>query len=175
MKNRENENTPVDFENPEALAEALASTEAATDVESKTKERKPAKPRIIKVSHVCDKDYAAGETIEFDFEVPKGAGGGRGALLGIAVEEMTEEQLKIEYRNANSVYYKTKKAGKNADSIARAEERLNKVKAVMEAKGIAPSARAAAQNVDATYIATLIKSGQVSVDDIQKLLDGAAE
>lgn len=86
---------------------------------------------------------------------------------GIPLEEMTDDQLKIEYRNANSVAYKTKKAGRDA---TKAEERLEHCKAEMEKRGIQPTARAAAK-VDAATVANMIKSGALSVDDIQALLD----
>ena len=78
---------------------------------------------------------------------------------------MTADQLKIEYRNANSVYYKTTKAGRDA---TKAGERLERVKAAMEAAGIQPTARTT--TVDANTI-NLIKSGKVSIDDIQTFLD----
>lgn len=90
-----------------------------------------------------------------------------GTAAGIPLEEMTDDQLKIEYRNANSVAYKTKKAGRDA---TKAEERLERCKAEMEKRGIQPTARAAAK-VDAATVANMIKSGALSVDDIQALLD----
>lgn len=159
---------PVDFTNPEALAAELAAAEVpVTTADAKApKEKKPAKPKMIKVSFTADKDIKAGETITFDFEVPKSEGT-RGIVAGIPVEEMTAEQLKIEYRNANSVYYKTKKAGKD---VTKTEARLNAVKAAMEAKGIQPTSRASAE-VDAVAVAQLIKSGAISIDELEKLLN----
>lgn len=151
----------VDFSNPEALEAELVATEVKTP-----KERKPAKPRVIKVSFIADRDITAGETVEFDYEVPKSART-RGIVAGIPLDEMTPDQLKIEYRNANSVFYKTKKAGRDA---SKAEARLEACKAEMSKRGIQPTARGAAA-VDAEAIAALIKSGQISVEDIQALLD----
>lgn len=164
-------NAAVDFNNPESVAEALAAADAAElgaeGAPKAKKERKPAGPKIIKVSFTADRDIAAGETIEFDYELPASAR--RGAVVGIPLEEMTDDQLKIEYRNANSVHYKTKKAGRDA---TKAAERLERVKAEMAKRGIQPTSRAAAVNVDANTVAELIKTGKISVEDIQKLLDG---
>lgn len=157
-------NEIVDFNNPEALA---AELEAAGTQVAATKEKKEPKPRVIKVSYVADKDYAAGDTIEFDYEVPKSAGI-RGQLLGLTLEEMTNDQLKIEFRNANSVHYKTKKAGGDA---TRAAARLEAVKAVMAAKGIQPTGRAATP-ITAAVVAELIKDGKISVEALQALLNG---
>lgn len=158
-------NTPVDFSNPDAIAEELAA--AGTDVAEKApKAKKPAKPRVIKVSFVADKDIAAGETVTFDYEIPKSEGI-RGIVAGIPLDEMTDDQLKIEYRNANSVFYKTKKAGKDA---TKAETRLNACKAEMEKRGIQPTARGTAA-VDAVAIANLIKNGKIDLNELQSLLD----
>lgn len=158
------ENTAVDFNNPEAIADELTAMEAAPATGKK--EKKPAKPRVIKVKFVADHDIQAGEEVTFDYEVPKSER--RGAVAGIALEEMTDDQLKIEYRNANSVYYKTNKAGRDA---TKALERLDACKAEMEKRGIQPTARAGAAKIDATTVANLIKAGKLSAEDIQALLD----
>lgn len=154
----------VDFTNPEAIAAELEAAEVETPKATKT--RKPAKPRIIKVHYVADHDIKAGEEVVFDYEVPKAAR--RGAVAGIPVDQMTDDQLKIEYRNANSVYYKTNKAGRDT---TKAQERLDRCKAEMEKRGIQPTSRAGAQKVTADVVANLIKSGKLSAEDIQKLLD----
>lgn len=156
--------TAVDFSNPEALEAELAALDMKPE---KKKTRKAAKPRIIKVSFTADRPIAAGETIEFEYELPKSAGS-RGIVAGIPLEEMTVDQLKIEYRNANSVYYKTKKAGRDA---SKAEARLEACKAEMAKRGIQPTMRKTSVNIDATAIANLIKSGKISVEEIQALLD----
>lgn len=155
----------VDFSNPDALAAELDAMEAekATE-ETKTKTKKASKPRIV----VCP-------SCGHEFELPKAK---RGTLAGIPVEEMTEDQLKIEYRNASSVLYKTQKAakeGKNVreGSLEAAQARVNKVKAIMDEKGIAPTARAT--KVDAADVAKMIANGVISVDDIQKMLDQLQE
>ena len=154
------ENKAVDFENPEAIAEELAAVTTA-----EPKEKKAPKPKVVKVT--CPNCAH-----EFDFEVPKSVGS-RGSVAGIALEDMTDDQLKIEYRNANSVAYKAKKANKNPDTIANSEARLERVKAEMEARGIQPTARAAAK-VDAQTVANLIMSGKISAEEIQAFLDSAS-
>ena len=164
-------NTPVDFNNPEELEKELAAVEAETETTEKVADKaaKPKKPRTVKVTYTADRDIKAGETIVFDYEIPKTGRSGVGVNAGIAIEDMNEAQLKIEYRNASSVLYKTKKAGRDTTA---AQARLDKVIAAMQAKGIEPGKRSAAiAKIDASTIANLIRSGQVSVDDIQKLLD----
>lgn len=166
----ENKTPGVDFDNPESINAALeaeAASEITSEGDAPKKARKPAGPKVYHIKHECDRDYKAGDIIEFDFTVPKGER--RGAVAGIPLEEMTDDQLKIEYRNANSVHYKTVKAGRDA---SKAAERLEKVKAEMAKRGIQPTARASA-TVDAATVANLIKSGKISVDDIQALLDAA--
>jgi len=159
---------PVDFTNPAAIASELAAkgTETAAP---KAKTKKDPKPRVIKVTYVAAHDMKAGESVTFDFEVPKSMNT-RGIVAGIPVVEMTDDQLKIEYRNANSVFYKTKKAGHDA---SKAEARLNSVKAEMEKRGIQPTARASAP-IDAASVASMIQSGSIKIDDIQKYLDALA-
>lgn len=170
-----NENA-VNFEDTEALEKELAGLEAsdaaAAEGGAKTKKPKEKKPKVIKVSWTADHDIKEGETVEFDYTLPASTKI-RGVNAGIPVEEMTEEQLKIEYRNANSVLYKTKKAGRDATA---AQARFDKVVAIMKEKGIAPTARGAQPiKVDAAAVAELIKSGQISVDELQNLLNADAE
>lgn len=153
----------VDFSNPEALEAELKELEANKPAEGAVKAPKEKKPKMVtcpECGHV--------------FELPKSLSN-RGAVVGIPLEEMTEEQLKIEYRNASSVLYKTQKAAKDGKQvreggIAAAQTRVDNVKAAMDAKGIAPSARGA-QKVDASTVANMIASGALSVDDIQAMLE----
>lgn len=171
-KTKNTETGAVDFTNPESVAAALqAETAAELGGTAPTKKaKKPAGPKKVRVSFIADRDIKKGETIEFEYELPVSTGT-RGAVAGIPIDKMTDDQLKIEYRNANSVAYKTKKAGRDA---TKAEERLERVKAEMAKRGIQPTARASA-TVDATTVANLIKTGKLSVEDIQKLLDAAGE
>lgn len=160
------EKKAVDFTNPEAVEAELtaAAAEDAAKKEAPKKARKPAKPRVIKVSYTADRDIKKGEVIEFDYEVPRRR---RGIVAGIPLDKMTDDQLRIEYRNANSVFYKTRKAGRDA---TKAEARLDRCKAEMAKRGIQPSSRRAVK-VDAAAVANLIKSGAITVEEIQKMLD----
>ena len=170
----ENMNEAVDFSNPEAIDSALAAAAEQELSAGAPKAAKPKKPRVIRVSWTADRDIAAGETVEFDYELPAKAGT-RGQLTGIALEDMTDDQLKIEYRNAHSVHYKTMKAGRDA---TKANERLERVKAEMAKRGIQPTSRASSAPITAASVAELIKNGKISVEELQALLDadeGSAE
>lgn len=48
----------------------------------------------------------------------------RGALAGISLEDMTDEQLKREIVNAKSVLYKAEKRGSSAEVIAKNRDRV---------------------------------------------------
>lgn len=153
------ENQIVDFSNPESIESQLEVEATAAP-----KEKKPAKPRVIKVTYTADRDIAAGETIEFDYVVPKST---RTMATTIPVEEMTDDQLKIELRNASSVAYKTKKANKDTTN---ADARVERCRAEMEKRGIKPNARGGAK-LDAAAIANLIKSGKISIEELEAQLN----
>lgn len=53
----------------------------------------------------------------------------RGQLAGIALEDMTDEQLKREIINAGSVLYKAKQRGASDEVIADKQARLDAAKA----------------------------------------------
>ena len=48
----------------------------------------------------------------------------RGVLSGIALEDMTDEQLKREIINAKSVLYKSEKRGASIETIAKNKDRV---------------------------------------------------
>ena len=64
----------------------------------------------------------------FEVEVPK-MEKRRGQLYGIALEDMTDEQLKREIINANSVLYKAKQRGASEETIAVNQARVDAAKA----------------------------------------------
>lgn len=181
-------NKAVDFNDPKSLEEELAVVEAPKKAAPKKAKKKRA-PKVIKVK--APAGAKAGDMFEHNIAeprivtitVPEGVKAGeefdytlparrRGVLAGLKLEDMTDDQLKIEYRNAKSVHYKQEKAGKIAP---KAQERLDNVIARMEEKGISPGTRQAAKTVDAEGIAGLIKAGKVSVEEIQALLDAPVE
>ena len=164
-------NVPFDFTNEESIEEALAILES-TDAPKGAKAPKVAKPKIIDVTFTADRDILEGEVVTFKFEVPKSTRS-RGMVAGIALTDMTVDELKIEYRNANSVAYKTKKAGRDA---SKAEARLEAVKAELANRGIQPGARtSSAKTIDANQIAALIASGAISLEALQAALDAQAK
>jgi hypothetical protein len=68
----------------------------------------------------------------------------RGQLSGLALEDMTEEQLKREKINANSVLYKATQRGASEETVAANKARVDAVTARLEAlKGAAKPAEAA--------------------------------
>lgn len=91
----------------------------------------------------------AGDTFKVEVEAPVAEKKTRGQLAGIALEEMTDEQLKRELINANSVLYKATQRGTSADVIAANQARVDAAKAekakrtgVAEATVVAPELEA---------------------------------
>lgn len=70
----------------------------------------------------------AGDTFTVTVEVPT-VSKQRGQLAGIALEDMTDEQLKREIINANSVLYKAKQRGASEETIAANQARVDAAKA----------------------------------------------
>ena len=68
-----------------------------------------------------------GET--YEVEAPVKERKPRGQLAGIALADMTDEQLKREIINASSVLYKAKQRGASDEIIAKNEARLEAAKA----------------------------------------------
>jgi uncharacterized Zn-finger protein len=64
-----------------------------------------------------------GET--FEVEAPEKVKKPRGQLAGIAIEDMTDEQLKREIINAKSVLYKAKQRGASDEIIAANQARVD--------------------------------------------------
>ena len=71
----------------------------------------------------------AGDTFTIEVEAPKQEKKPRGQLAGIALEDMTDEQLKRELINANSVLYKAKQRGASEETIAANQARVDAAKA----------------------------------------------
>lgn len=68
-----------------------------------------------------------GEVLEV--EAPEKVKQPRGQLHGIALEDMTDDQLKREIINANSVLYKAKQRGAAEEIIAANQARVDAAKA----------------------------------------------
>lgn len=65
----------------------------------------------------------------FTIEAPVKEKKPRGQLAGIALEDMTDDQLKREIINANSVLYKAKQRGASEEIIAANQARVDAAKA----------------------------------------------
>lgn len=97
----------------------------------------------------------------FEIEAPVKEKKPRGQLAGIALEDMTDEQLKREIINANSVLYKAKQRGASEEVIAANQARVDAAKAekakrhpvvadAVEAEGVAEAL--ATDSVDAETV-----------------------
>lgn len=66
----------------------------------------------------------------------------RGQLYGIELADMTDDQLKRELINANSVLYKAKQRGASEEIIAKNQARVDAAKAEKARRSPAPEAEA---------------------------------
>lgn len=90
----------------------------------------------------------AGDKFTVEVEMPAVEKKPRGQLAGIALEDMTDEQLKREMINANSVLYKATQRGAAAETIAANTARVEAVKAE-RAKRAPATAAIVAPNLEA--------------------------
>ena len=86
----------------------------------------------------------------FEVEVPA-VEKRRGQLYGIALEDMTDEQLKREIINANSVLYKAKQRGAAEETIAANQARLDAAKAEKAKRNPAPAEEAEEATEEGVY------------------------
>ena len=91
---------------------------------------------------------SAGDKFTIEVEAPIPEKKPRGQLAGIALEDMTDEQLKREIINANSVLYKAKQRGAAEETIAANQARVDAAKAE-KAKRAGTPAESDAPNVEA--------------------------
>ena len=91
---------------------------------------------------------SAGDKFTIEVEAPTPEKKPRGQLAGIALEDMTDEQLKRELINANSVLYKAKQRGASEETIAANQARVDAAKAE-KAKRAGTPAESEAPNVEA--------------------------
>lgn len=85
--------------------------------------------RTIEIEVTVPEGLAAGDTFKVEIEVPEKVKKTRGQLAGIALEDMTDEQLKRELINANSVLYKAKQRGASEETIAANQARVDAAQA----------------------------------------------
>ena len=91
---------------------------------------------------------SAGDKFTIEVEAPVAEKNPIGQLAGIALEYMTDEQLKLELINANSVLYKAKQRGASDETIAANQARVDAAKAE-KAKRTGTPAESEAPNVEA--------------------------
>ena len=85
--------------------------------------------RTFEVEVTVPEGLKEGDTFVVEVEAPEKEKKPRGQLAGIAIEDMTDEQLKREIINAKSVLYKAKQRGASEDVIAANEARVEAAKA----------------------------------------------
>jgi len=91
--------------------------------------------RTYKASIEITEDILAmnvGDTLDLEIEMPPMNKKPRGVLAGIALEEMTDEQLKREIINANSVLYKAVQRGASDETVAANQARADAARAEKE-------------------------------------------
>lgn len=92
--------------------------------------------KLIELEVEAPKNLKAGEKFTVEVAIPTAPRAPRGMLAGIALEDMTLDQLKRELINAKSVLYKAKLRGAPEQTIKANEERVAAAEA-MRAKRLA--------------------------------------
>ena len=104
--------------------------------------------KTFEVEVTVPEGLSAGDKFTIEVEAPTPEKKPRGQLAGIALEDMTDEQLKRELINANSVLYKAKQRGASEETIAANQARVDAAKAE-KAKRAGTPAESDAPNVEA--------------------------
>ena len=104
--------------------------------------------KTFEVEVTVPEGLSAGDKFTIEVEAPVPEKKPRGQLAGIALEDMTDEQLKRELINANSVLYKAKQRGASEETIAANQARVDAAKAE-KAKRAGTPAESEAPNVEA--------------------------
>lgn len=93
--------------------------------------------KTFEVEVTVPEGKVAGDTFTIEVEAPAAEPKKRGQLNGIALEDMTDEQLKVELINSKSVLYKATKRGADADTIAKNQARVDAATAEKAKRGSA--------------------------------------
>lgn len=83
----------------------------------------------FEVEVIVPEGLTAGDVFKVTVETPELPKQGRGQVAGIPLEEMTDEQLKVELVNAKSVLYKAKKRDADAATIEANQARVDAAEA----------------------------------------------
>ena len=81
--------------------------------------------KTFEIEVTVPEGLSAGDTFKVEVEMPAPVKKARGQLAGIALEDMTDDQLKRELINANSVLYKAKQRGASEETIAANQARVD--------------------------------------------------
>lgn len=81
--------------------------------------------KVFTVEYEIPKGAKPGDIVTIEVEAPAVEKKPRGQLAGIALVDMTDEQLKREIINANSVLYKAKQRGAAEETIAANQARVD--------------------------------------------------
>lgn len=114
--------------------------------------------KTFEVEVTVPEGLSAGDKFTIEVEAPVPEKKPRGQLAGIALEDMTDEQLKREIINANSVLYKAKQRGASEETIAANQARVDAAKAE-KAKRAGTPAESDAPNVEAAMEGTETNEG----------------
>lgn len=85
--------------------------------------------KTIEIEVTVPEGMQAGDTFKVEVEAPVAEKKPRGMLAGLSLEEMTDDQLKRELINANSVLYKATQRGSDELVIAANQARVDAAKA----------------------------------------------
>ena len=105
--------------------------------------------KTFEVEVTVPEGMSAGDKFTIEVEAPIPEKKPRGQLAGIALEDMTDEQLKREIVNANSVLYKAKQRGASEETIAANQARVDAAKAEKEKRAATQATATQATAVEA--------------------------
>ena len=94
--------------------------------------------RTVTIEVAAPRNLVEGETFTVEVEIPAPVRKPRGQLAGIALVDMTDEQLKRELINAKSVLYKAKQRGACGETVDANQRRVD--------AALAEKAKRAAEN-----------------------------
>lgn len=113
--------------------------------------------KFFEVEVTVPEGLKEGDVFKVQVEVPAVEKKPRGQLAGIALEDMTDDQLKREIINANSVLYKAKQRGASEEIIAKNQARVDAAQAEkakrqpVKATVEAPAVAAAIEGEESVY------------------------
>lgn len=100
--------------------------------------------KTIEVEVIVPEGLKEGDTFMLEVELPEKVKKPRGQLVGIAITDMTDEQLKREIINANSALYKAKQRNASEEVINANQARVDAARAEQAKRKAALEAASAA-------------------------------